>query len=182
MGYTDISELYLAYTQRGSLCGAYGKHESLQYIHKKLKNDGLTLKSYESSLGFSKQMTGQFTNNDVYKDGEMIFNKNHQFSCSSCGPAGSSLNDMNFCLNTSKPTQEDFDSLIKVTNCPFCKLPKTHPDNRFMKKCVLAKKYEYTNPYDQTFDETQADFKKKQAQRKRTTDADKNGTDNFKKS
>ena len=97
----------------------YGEHESLQYIYKNLKNDDLTLKSYESSLEFSKQMTRQFTNNDVYKDRKMIFLKNHQFGRSSCGPAGSSLNDMNFCLNTSKPTQDDFDALMKVTNCPF---------------------------------------------------------------
>ena len=88
---------------------------------------------------------------------------------------------MNFCLNTSKPTQEDFDALMKVTNCSFCKLPKTYPDNHFMSKCVLAKKYEYTHPYNQTSDETRVDFKKKQAQRKRTTDAEKKDVDDLKK-
>ena len=90
--------------------------EILQYIHKKLKNDDLTLKSYESSLEFSKQMTKQFTNNNVYKDGNTISLKNHQFNRSSPGPAGSSLNNINFCLNTSKPTQENFDQLINHCN------------------------------------------------------------------
>ena len=88
---------------------------------------------------------------------------------------------MNSCLNTSKPTQEDFDTLMKVTNYPFCKLPKTHPDNHFLSRCTLAKKYGYTQPYDQTSDETRADFKKKQAQRKKTADADKNDADDLKK-
>ena len=80
MGYTDVSTLHLVYTQRGFLRGAYGEHESLECIHKKMKNDDFTLKSYESSLEFSKQMTRQFTNNDVYKDGKIISLKNHQFS------------------------------------------------------------------------------------------------------
>ena len=104
MGYIDFSELHFAYTQQGFLRGAYGEHNSLEYIHKKLKNDDLALKSYESSLKFSKQITRQFTNNDVYKDGKMVSLKNHQFSQFSRGPAGSSLNDMNFCLYSSKPT------------------------------------------------------------------------------
>ena len=181
MGYKDVNELYLVYTHRGFFRGAYGEHESLQYIHKKLKNDDHTLKSYESSLEFSKQMTKQFTNNDVYKDGKMISLKNHQFSRSSRGPAGSFLSNMNFCLNTSKPTQEDFDALMQVTNCPSYKLPKIHPDNHFLSKCTLAKKYEYTHPYNQTSDETWADFKKKQAQRKTTADADKKDADDLKK-
>ena len=111
--------MHLVYTQWGFLYSAYGEHESLQYIHKKLKNDDFTLKSYESSLEISKQMTRQFTNNDVYKDGKMFSLKNHQFNRSSRGPAGSSLNNMNFCLNTSKFTQEDFDVLIKVKIAPF---------------------------------------------------------------
>ena len=69
---------------------------------------------------------------------------------------------MNFCLNTLKPTQEDYDVLIKVTNCPFCNLPETHSDNHFMSKYALAKKYRYTHLYDQTLDKILADFKKKQ--------------------
>ena len=32
MGYKDVNELHMAYTQQGFLCGAYGEHESLQYI------------------------------------------------------------------------------------------------------------------------------------------------------
>ena len=65
---------------------------------------------------------------------------------------------MHFCLNTSKLTKEDFDELIIRTNCPFFKLPKTHPDNHFLSKCTPAKKYGYTHPYDQDSDETQAGF------------------------
>ena len=80
MRYTDVSELHLAYTQRGFLPGPYSEHDSVDYLHKKLKNDELTLESYGSSLKFSKQMTKQFTNNDVYKDGKMISLKNYQFS------------------------------------------------------------------------------------------------------
>ena len=60
-------------------------------------------------------------------------------------------------------------------------LPKTHPDNHFLSKYVLVKKYGYTHPYDQTSDETWADFKKKQAQLKRTADADKKDADDLKK-
>ena len=108
-------------------------------------------------------MTKQFTNNDVYKDRKIISLKNHQFNRSSRGPAGSSLKANNCCLNTSKPTQEDFDVLMKVTNCPHCKLPKTHPDNHFLSQYNLAKKHEYTHPYDRTSDETCCDFKKKQS-------------------
>ena len=78
MGYKDVNELHMAYTQRGFLRGAYGEHECLKYIQDKLKNDDLTLKSYDSSLEFSKQMTKQFTNNDVYNDGKMTSLKNHQ--------------------------------------------------------------------------------------------------------
>ena len=53
----DEHQLQTAYTQRGFLCGAYGEHECLIYVQNKLKNDDLTLKSYESSLGLSEQMT-----------------------------------------------------------------------------------------------------------------------------
>ena len=126
-------------------------------------------------------MTKQFTNNDVYKDGKMISLKNHQFNRSSRGPAGSSLNDNNFCLNTSKPTQEDVDALMKVTNCPHCKLLKTHPDNHFLSQYNLAKKHGYTNSYDRTSDETRGDFKKKQAQCKQTVNTDKKDADDLKK-
>ena len=52
MGYKDVSELYLAYIQRGFLPSVYGELESVYYLHKKLKNDELTLKSYGSSLEF----------------------------------------------------------------------------------------------------------------------------------
>ena len=104
MGYKDINELHMVYTQRGFLCRAYDEHDSLKYVQDKLKHDDTTLKSNDSSLEFSKQMTKQFTNNDVYKDGKIIFLKNHQFNQSSCGPANSSLYDINFCLNTTKPT------------------------------------------------------------------------------
>ena len=75
VGTKDVNEVHLAYTQRGFLCGAYGEHESLQYIHKKLKSDDLTLKNYESSLEFSKQTTKQFTSNDVYKDGKWFLSR-----------------------------------------------------------------------------------------------------------
>ena len=54
MGYKVVSELHVAYTQRGSLRGVYGEHKSVDYLHKKLKNDEFTLKSYGSSLEFSK--------------------------------------------------------------------------------------------------------------------------------
>jgi len=42
----------MAYTQQGFLHGAYGEHEYLKYIQNKLKNDDLTLKSFELSLRF----------------------------------------------------------------------------------------------------------------------------------
>ena len=128
------------------LRSAYGEHESLQYIHKKLKNNDLTLKSYESSLEFSKQMTRQFTNNDVYKDVKIMSLKNHQFNRSSRGSSGSSLNDNNFiCLNTTPPTQEDYDELMKITNFPKCKLPKTHRNSHLLSACKLAKKHRYNH-------------------------------------
>ena len=63
-------------------------------------------------------MTKQFTNNNVYKDGKMTSLKNHQFNRSTRGPVDSSLSDMNFCLNTTQPTKEDFDEIMKHTNCP----------------------------------------------------------------
>ena len=71
--------------------------------------------------------------------------------------------------------------MTKVTNYPFCKLPNTHPDNYFLSKCILAKKYGYTHPYDQTSDDTRGNFKKKQAQRKKTADADKKDANDLKK-
>ena len=119
MGYKDV------------LYGAYSEHECLKYIQDKLKNYDFTLKDFHTFLEFSKQMTKQFTNNDVYKDKKMTSLKNRQFNCSACGPTDSSLDDMNFCLNTTKSTLEDFDKIRKHTNCPFCRLPKTHQDNHF---------------------------------------------------
>ena len=131
MGYKDVNELHLAYTQRGFHCGAYGEHECLKYIQNKLKNYDLTLNDFDTSLDFLKRMIKQFTNNDVYKDGKMTSLQNHQFNRSAHGPTDSSFVDINFCLNTTKPTQEDFDKIMKHTNCPFCCLPKTHQDSYF---------------------------------------------------
>ena len=71
MGYKDVSELHKAYTQRGVLRYAYNEHECLKYIQDKSKNDDLTLKNFDSSLEFSKQMTKQFTNNNINKDEKM---------------------------------------------------------------------------------------------------------------
>ena len=126
-------------------------------------------------------MTEQFISNDVYKDREMTFLKNHQFNCSTRGPTDSSLNDMKFCLNTTKPIQEDFDEIMKQTNCPFCRLPKTHCDRHFLSSCKLVKKYRYNHKDDPTTDETRADFKKKEAQRKKTAAANKKDADELKK-
>ena len=104
--------------------------------------------------------------------------KNHQFNWSSCGLSGSSLNDNNFiCLNTTPPTQEDYDELMKITNCPYCKLPKTHRNSHFLSTCKLVKKHRYNHKYDLNTDETRSDFKKKQDQRKRTDEADKKDAD-----
>ena len=84
-------------------------------------------------------------------------------------------------MNTFKSTKEDFDVLTKVTNCPLCKLLKTHLNNRFLNQCDLAKKYGYTHPYDHTPDETSGDFKKRQAQHKQTADTNKKDADDLKK-
>ena len=103
--------------------------------------------------------------------------KSHQFNRSSRGPSGSSLTDNNFCLNTTPPTQEDYDELMKITNCPHCKLPKTHRNSHFLSACKLAKKHGYNHKYDPKTDETRSDFKKKQDQRNRTDAADKKDVD-----
>ena len=99
-------------------------------------------------------MTKQFTNNDVYKDEKTISLKNHQFNRSDRGPADSSLDDMNFFLNTTPPTQEEFDEIMRQTNCPFCHLPKTHCNNHFLSACTKMKKYGYKHKYDQITNET----------------------------
>ena len=62
----------LVYHQRGFLKGAYSSHKSLSYLQDKLKNDDTNLKSFGTSDDFSKAMTKNFTNNDVYKDGKML--------------------------------------------------------------------------------------------------------------
>ncbi|OEU16774.1 hypothetical protein FRACYDRAFT_239363 [Fragilariopsis cylindrus CCMP1102] len=140
----------------------------------KIKNDDLTLKSYDSALDFSKSMTRTFTNNDIYKDGKMLQLKNHQLghARSARGPGDSTLNDTNFCLNITPPTQFDIDAIMKETNCLICRLPPSHADAHFMGKCSLLKKYGYTVKYDQTKDETRADFDKKSAQRSRSAALD----------
>ena len=97
------------------------------------------------------------------------------------GSGGSSLTDMDFFLNTLKPTQENFDKIMKHTNCPFCRLPKAHQENQFLSKCTPAKKYGYTHPYGPTVDETRVDFKKREAQRKKTAAADKKDAEDLKK-
>ena len=126
-------------------------------------------------------MTKQFTNNKVYKNGKMPPLKNHQFNRSTRDPTESSIDDVNFCLNTTKPIHEDFDRIIKHTNCSFCRLPKTHCNNNFLSACKIAKKYGYNHKYYPTTNETQADFKKKEAQHKKTAAADKKDTDEIKK-
>ena len=174
MGYDNMDSLKMAFHQRGFLRGAYSEHESLLYLQQKIKNDDLTLKSYESALDFSKSMTRTFTNNDIYKDGKMLQLKNHQLghARSARGPGDSTLNDTNFCLNITPPTQFDIDAIMKETNCLICRLPPSHADAHFMGKCSLLKKYGYTVKYDQTKDETRADFDKKSAQRSRSAALD----------
>mmetsp|Transcript_40131 Transcript_40131/g.40665 ORF Transcript_40131/g.40665 Transcript_40131/m.40665 type:complete len:125 (-) Transcript_40131:154-528(-) len=66
---------------------------------------------------------------------------------------------------------------MKITNCPICKLPKTHRNNHFLSTCKLAKKHGYNHKYDPKTDETCFDFKKKQDQRNRTNAADKKDAD-----
>ena len=154
MGYKDVNKLHMAYSQLGFLHGAYGEYDSLKYIQDTLKNNDLTVKSYDSSLKFLEQMTKQFTNNGVYKDGKIISLKNHQFNQSFRGSTDSSLNDMNFYLNITKPTQEDYDEIMKYTNYPFCCLPKTHQDSHFLIKYTLAKIYGYNHKYDRTTNKT----------------------------
>ena len=122
MGYNNMESLKMAFHQRGFLRGAYSEHESLLYLQQKIKNDDLTLKSYVSSLEFLKSMTRTFTNNKVYKDGKMLQLKNHQLghARSARGPGDSTLNDTNFCLNITPPTQLDINTIMKETNCLIC--------------------------------------------------------------
>ena len=93
-----------------------------------MKNDYLTRQKFSTSLKFSKHMTKQFTNNNVYKKGKVTSLKNQQLNCLARGPADSSFDNMNFCLKTTQPTQEEFVEIMRHSNCSFCCLLKFYCD------------------------------------------------------
>ena len=63
---TSIADLKLAVCQRAFLHGAYSKHESLNYMQQKLKNNEKNLLDRSSPIDFVKEMTEVFVNYDVY--------------------------------------------------------------------------------------------------------------------
>ena len=121
MGYTTMEQMKLAYHQRGFLKGAYSSHKSLSYLQDKLKNDDTNLKSFGTSEDFSKAMTKNFTNNNVYKDGKMLQLTNIQLGHGRAhrGPDTFSLSVSNFCLNTSPPTPEDINAVMAQTKMSY---------------------------------------------------------------
>ena len=78
LGYKSVKDLKLAYCQRRILQGAYHKHKSLYFFTKKLQNAELDLKSWDSPHAFHKYVSQIFTNQKVYKDGEMNTLSAHQ--------------------------------------------------------------------------------------------------------
>ena len=166
MGYTSMKEIKLAYHQRGFLKGAYSSHKSLSYLQDKLKNDDTNLKSYSTPEEFSKAMTKNFTNNDVYKDGKMLQFTNTQLGHGRAlrGPDTSTLSASNFSLNSSPPTPEDIDAIMTQIKSPICRLATSHPKAHLMGSCDKLKRYGYKTTYNQSKDQSRDDYEKKSNQ------------------
>lgn len=136
MGYNKMDDFKMAFTQQVFPWGAYFGCKSLKWLQGKLKNDEVTLKLYDSPHAFSKVMKKVFTNNGVYKNGEMLQLKNLEFghTCSARGPGSLALAVANFCFNILPSTQEDIDAIMAQTNCVICCLSPSHASIHYMDK------------------------------------------------